>query len=176
MLKLHIGCGDVYLDGWVNVDIDSKKADLIHDVRKPLPYKDNSVDFIYSEALIEHFTVDEVLKVLTDFHRILKPKGVLRIATIDLDYIAFKYFFFWKRQDWIETYGYSYIKTKAEMMNAVFYFWGHKWIYNFEELKRRVTEAGFKKISRKGLRKSGFKELTGLETRKDMKLILEAIK
>jgi len=83
-MNLHIGCGEVYFDGWVNIDKDSEKADKKHDARKRLPYKDNSVDFIYNEHFIEHITVEEAVKILIDFYRVLKPEGVLRIATPDL--------------------------------------------------------------------------------------------
>ena len=174
MLKLHIGCGEVYLNNWINIDFESPKADLIHDLRKPLPYENGSVDLIHNEHFIEHLTAEEGVEFLKDMHRIIKPGGVIRIATPDLDYLAFKYWFGWKKQDWIENYGYSHIQTKAEMMNAVFHYWGHKWLYNFEELNRRLTEAGFKKIQRVKYRQSKNPHLKNLETRKDSKLIVEA--
>ena len=54
MKKLHVGCGEIYLEDWINIDIESPKADLIHDLRKPLPFEDDSIDFIYNEHFIEH--------------------------------------------------------------------------------------------------------------------------
>lgn len=175
-LRLNIGCGDVYFDGWVNIDRDSPKADLKMDIRAALPYEDNGVDFIYNEHLIEHLTVQEGVAVLSEFYRVLKPGGVLRIATPDLDYLVFKYFFFWKRQDWIKRFGYGWIKTRAEMMNIGFREWGHQYLYNREELERRLKEAGFKEISRRKMNKSKFPDLKNRETRIDSKLILEAVK
>lgn len=53
MLGLHIGSGDVYLNGWVNIDSESGKADLRRDLRRRHPYEDDSVEFIYSEHFIE---------------------------------------------------------------------------------------------------------------------------
>jgi len=176
MQKLHIGCGDIYFKGWTNVDLESNKADLKWNMLNPLPYKHDSIDFIYNEHFIEHLTVEEGLGVIKNFHKILKQGGALRIATIDLDYIVHKYNFFWKNQDWIKTHKYQWIKTKAEMMNICFHEWGHKYLYNEEELKRRLEEAGFKKIKSVKFNKSGFEELKNRETRKDSKLILEAIK
>lgn len=176
MLMLNIGCGDIYFDGWVNIDLESTKADLKHDLRTPLPYKNNSVDFIYNEHFIEHLTIQECMVVLSEFYRVLKPGGVLRISTPDLNYLIFKYLFFWKRQDWIKEYGYGWIKTRAEMLNICFREWGHKYLYNKKELERRLREAGFKKIYRQRLNNSNFIELINRETRKDSKLILETIK
>ncbi|MEW5946700.1 MAG: methyltransferase domain-containing protein [bacterium] len=176
MVKLHIGCGDVYLDGWVNIDSESGSADLTHDMREPLPYDDNSVDFIYNEHFIEHVGFEDGLKVMTDFHRVLKPGGVVRVATLDLDYVMKKYFFLWKRQDWIKRYGHQWIKTRAEMMNVVFRHWGHQYLYNGEELERRLRESGFEAVYRRRRNRSRYPELRNLETRRDSKLVMEAEK
>lgn len=176
-MNLHIGCGEVYFDGWVNIDKDSEKADKKHDARKRLPYKDNSVDFIYNEHFIEHITVEEAVKILIDFYRVLKPEGVLRIATPDLDYLIEKYISpSWKNQDWIETYSCQWIQTRAEMLNVCFREWGHQYSYNAEELERRLKQAGFEKIYRQKLNESKYTELANRETREDSKLIVEAVK
>ena len=176
MLKLNIGCGDVHLDGWVNIDLDSPKADLKHDVRTPLPYADNTVDIIYNEHFIEHLSVQEGISFLKECYRVLRQNGVLRIATPDLDYLMFRYFFFWKKQNWLKKYGYDWIKTKAEMINLCFHEWGHKYLYNKEELKRRLQEAGFNRIHKRSYKKSKHQELKDKETRSESKLIFEAIK
>ena len=52
MLKLNLGCGQAYLSGWINIDIDSDKADLKHDLRNGLPYEDNTADYIFNEHFI----------------------------------------------------------------------------------------------------------------------------
>lgn len=176
MLMLHIGCGDVYFEGWINIDISSKKADINHDIRTPLPYDENTVDFIYNEHFIEHLTVQDGLQVLSDFNRVLKKGGVLRIATPNLDYVMFKYFFFWKRQDWIKKYNCGWIKTKAEMINISFREWGHQYLYNKEELERRLRESGFNNIYKQKFNKSKYPDLRNRETRRDSRLILEAEK
>jgi predicted SAM-dependent methyltransferase len=176
MLRLHIGCGDVYLNGWVNIDSESDKADLRHDLRKPLPYDNETVEFIYSEHFIEHLLPEDGELLLRDARRVLRKNGVIRIATPDLDYIVFRYVFGWRKQAWIEKYGYSFMKTKAEMMNVAFHHWGHQWLYNFSELKRRLESSGFTGITRKKYRRSDFSELRDLETREDSKLIVEVVK
>lgn len=176
MMKLHLGCGDVYFEGWVNIDIESEKADFKYDLRTPLPYEDCSVDFIYNEHFIEHLTVKEGLVFLSDCYRVLKKGGVLRIAAPSLDYIMFRYFFFWKWRSWYKKYGCEWIKTKAEMIDNFFRGWGHQYMYNREELERRLREAGFKKIYRKRRNKSSYPELKNRETRKESRLVMEAVK
>lgn len=176
MKKLHLGSGENYFKGWINIDLDSKKADLNIDLTKKLPFKNKSVDYIYSEHFIEHIEVEEAVKLLKECYRILKKNGKIRFATPDLNYIVFRYFFFWKKQDWIKKYGYSHLKTKAEMLNLSFREWGHKYLYNYEELERRFKEAGFKKSERQKLNKSNYKTFKKLESRNDSRLIIEAYK
>jgi predicted SAM-dependent methyltransferase len=175
-LKLHVGCGKVKFPGWVNIDIEPGAADLIIDVRKGLPFDDESVDYIYNEHFIEHLTYEECEKVLQEFWRVLKKGGVLRIATPDLDYIIDRYINNWRDQEWLTWPEYSFIKTRGEMLNISFRWWGHKYLYNEEDLRNQLKKANFKKIVRCEWGKSKHASLCGLETRKDSKLILEAEK
>jgi len=57
-LKLNIGCGTVKFPGWINIDIETN-ADLVLDIRRGLPFDNNSVDFIYCEHFIEHISYKE---------------------------------------------------------------------------------------------------------------------
>lgn len=154
-IKLHIGCGTNYFEGWINIDNNSdnniKKLDVNWDLKNPLPLETNTVDFIYNEHFIEHLTVQQGVILMKEFFRVLKPKGVLRIATPDLDYVVFRYFFFWRQQSWFDKYGYGWVKTNAEAINISFRDWGHQYLHNEKELKNR-------------------------ETRKESGLIIEAIK
>ena len=173
---LHVGCGSVHLDGWINIDLESPVADVKHDLRQPLPYPDGSVDLIYNEHFIEHLNIPDGLIFMRECHRVLKSGGILRLATLDLSHVAFRYFFRWKDQDWITRYNCDWLQTPAEMINLVFRAWEHKFIYDAQELNRRLREAGFTMVKRKKLNKSKHVQLRGRETRKDSKLIMEATK
>ena len=90
--KLHIGCGSKLLQGWVNIDIDEKlNPDIVLDVTKGLPYPDNSVACIHSEDFIEHITLEDGKFFLGECLRVLKPGGVLRIVTPDLNSLVLAY-------------------------------------------------------------------------------------
>ncbi|MDY6844797.1 MAG: glycosyltransferase, partial [Thermodesulfobacteriota bacterium] len=78
-VRLNLGCGSDIRDGFVNIDrrkIDG--VDLITDVSN-LPYHDESVREIVAHDIIEHFPRGETEKVLTEWTRVLKQNGILKI-------------------------------------------------------------------------------------------------
>jgi len=174
-LKLNVGCGKVKFPGWVNIDIEPG-ADLVIDVRKGLPFDDNSVDLIYSEHFLEHLTFEEGEKILREFRRCLKKTGVLRIAMPDLGWVIQEYNKDFKYQNWFPGPEYKFVETKGMAVNMAFRWWGHKYLYNEEDLRNQLTKVGFQKIRRCEWNKSNYPEISGLETRKESKLIAEAMK
>lgn len=90
-LKLHLGCGQRYLKGYINIDFPSSehtiivpKADLYKDIRN-LEYPENSIDEIRSHHLFEHFSRQDALKLLSQWRYWLKPQGLLIIETPDFE-------------------------------------------------------------------------------------------
>ncbi|MEG4086302.1 methyltransferase domain-containing protein [Microcoleus sp. POL10_C6] len=177
--KLHIGCGQVKLAGWVNIDesLHPGITDVQLDITKGLPYDDNSCSLIHHEHFLEHLSAEAGLNFLKECYRVLKLGGVMRIAMPSLDLIIEKYYLGnWKDQDWLKWPEYQFIQTRAEMLNISFRWWGHQWLYDREELHRRLQEAGFTIIRDVEWGNSDIPELRKLETRKDSLLICEAEK
>ncbi len=77
MPKLNLGCGTDIREGYVNLDIIKRQGvDVVHDVNRfPYPFKTSYFDEIYASHLLEH--AEDVLKVLEELYRILKPGGML---------------------------------------------------------------------------------------------------
>ena len=77
-MKLHLGCGNNILSGWVNVDHESTVADLSVDLTvMPWPWGNNSVDEILMQQVLEHFDRPEL--ILAEAYRILKPGGKITV-------------------------------------------------------------------------------------------------
>ena len=88
-MKLHLGCGGTYLDGYVNIDFSPNektimniRADVYCDIRD-LNYEDDSIDEIRSHHLFEHFNRVDALRILIKWRRWLKSGGKLVIETPD---------------------------------------------------------------------------------------------
>lgn len=77
-IKVHLGPGQKnYIAGWVNVDanIFTAKIDLWMDFTSFLPFRDNSVQAIYSHHVIEHLRDDLIQSHFNDMFRVLEPGG-----------------------------------------------------------------------------------------------------
>jgi predicted SAM-dependent methyltransferase len=86
-LKLNLGCGNSHLLGYTNIDIQ-EPCDLIHDLTTPLPFKDNSVDEIFSEGnIISLFSREQWIEFKKDIARVLKPGGKLEINFVNFEYV-----------------------------------------------------------------------------------------
>ncbi len=53
-----------------------------------LDYEDDSVEEVYASHVLEHFSFGELPSVVTEWVRVLKPGGRIRIAVPDFDFIA----------------------------------------------------------------------------------------
>lgn len=173
-MKIHLGCGMNYLPGWINLDLDSPLADMHLDLRNPLPYTDNSIQYIFNEHFIEHISRSEGLSFLSECRRILKPHGVLRISTPDLNWLVKQYLEKnlneWTDVQWVP-------ESPCEMMNQGMREWGHQFVYDLPELNRSLSSVGFKYIEQVPHRDSSFSALQNLECRPwHHELIIEARK
>lgn len=89
--KLHLGCGERYLKGYLNIDyppenhsIMKPKADLLIDFRT-LSYEDGFLEEIRLHHVFEHYTRIQALKLLLTWRRWLRVGGRLHIETPDFD-------------------------------------------------------------------------------------------
>lgn len=85
-MKLHVGCGDVILPGWINMDLENLPGiDLKDDIRELKKIKDETCDIIYASHVLEHVGRNEFENVIKTWNKKLKVGGILRIAVPDFE-------------------------------------------------------------------------------------------
>jgi predicted SAM-dependent methyltransferase len=155
-LRLHIGCGQEALDGWINIDSrELPRVDRVLDVRKGLPFQD--VAAIYAEHFLEHLVLEDGLAFLRECRRALGEEGVLRLSTPNLDWV-------------IDTHYHFAPDASSEsriydcfQLNRAFHGWGHQFLYNQPMLEASLRDAGFGAVRFERYGESEIPFLRGLE-------------
>jgi Methyltransferase domain len=92
MQYLNLGCGRRFHHAWTNVDFVSFDREVIaHNLRTGIPFPDGSFDVVYHSHVLEHFPKPEAAGFLRECQRVLRPRGILRVAVPDLEQMASKY-------------------------------------------------------------------------------------
>ena len=136
------------------------------DVSGRFPYGDASVEAIHTSHMIGTLMRATAQNCLNECFRVLRPGGVLRISTIDLD---------------AAVAGYD-PKAADKFMDLIFCLDTSKkaknrnwWVYNEQALGDRLHKAGFREICRCEYRQGRCPDVETIDSRPGS-LILEAIK
>ncbi|MET9611864.1 methyltransferase domain-containing protein [Kitasatospora indigofera] len=129
--------------------VDGDRVFTQLDISEPLPFADGSVDWVYAEHLIEHVTMPVAVGWLREARRVLRPGGVLRITTPDLARYLTGYVnddgFLARHRRRLAMLGFGppMPARPAFLVNQIFRYYGHQWIYDLDELRHVLTRAGF---------------------------------
>lgn len=138
--KCHIGCGSRdFGPGWIN--IDGKWHPHVHHViedLKKLPYSCNHFELIYASHVIEYFDQFEIVTILEEWKRVLKPGGILRLAVPDFKMMARLYF---TGEPLFRFIGPLF--GRMEMDKKMIY---HKCVYDIDSLISLLESSGFSDI------------------------------
>jgi hypothetical protein len=78
-VRLNLGCGDKILPGYINVDIAATRAgrspDVVCDLHDLKPFASDTVDEVLAVHVVEHFWRWEVVAILKEWLRVVKPGG-----------------------------------------------------------------------------------------------------
>lgn len=172
-IKLHIGCGNTYLDGWVNIDMarPGRKLDLRWDLRRGLPFPNGTVNAVFSEHLFEHLDLASSLGLMKECRRVLKTGGIFRIGVPDLG----RYLHAYMGQDSIIDEFRPTRPTRAVALGEIFYFHGHRSMYDFETLKAMLSEAGFAQVEHSAFRQGKLDPHPDTASRQPETLYVEAV-
>lgn len=107
----------IVVEGWNNIRFNylpyPKTSDHITvGIRKGLPYDNDTFDAIYCCHVSEHLTMEENIKFCKELYRVLKPKGVCRLSTPDLES---------KSIDYLKQY--EAYKNDPTEQNRIKYYW-----------------------------------------------------
>lgn len=128
---------------FLNVDIvPLPKVDLVFDIRKRFPIDSGVIAEIFSAATLEHFRKSDVHHILREFSRVLRPGGVLRVSTPDIEAIAKGIL---EGEDIDRINQHLFGKFKSDETDD---FDVHRWMYPAGKMMEVLREIGFVKIER----------------------------
>lgn len=178
--KIHFGSGSDIKDGFINVDFNSR-ADIFLDVRNKLNIPDNTIEYIYSSHFIEHLEHDDLIAHLCECHRILKPRGVVRLGVPDFPNVFRKYCaqdkeFFEKHRNTLS----EKFELPANMIcamdlvnRAVYEFGQHKICLDMEKISNLLIISGF---SPSAISSKEFDPQIDVSSRREFTFFVEATK
>lgn len=145
VVRLNFGCGETHYDGWCGIDrFHASHVALTLDLRRPLPFPDESVDHCYSEHFLEHLYPDEGQRHVSEVYRILRPDGRYRIVVPDVMKFAKRYL-----EDDVEFFrrAFPWARRPMQAFYCVANWEGrHRNILDFQELKFMGESAGFSDV------------------------------
>ena len=153
--KLHIKANKL-LPEWLNTNfIPRLKEDIMLEPGKKFPFKDKSFDYVFVSNQVEYLDLEHGKRMFSECFRILKSKGILRIATLDLEPVIESYI---NNHDSINN-------KKSFLINHVFKDLKYKFIYDYNTIKELMSAIGFIDIKRCLPDKSEYLNLTNLESK-----------
>jgi SAM-dependent methyltransferase len=137
-LYLHLGCGGVNHDKFVNIDgLPAPHIHYIRSIDDLSPFKDNTVDLIYAAHCLEHFSHRKTSTVLAEWFRVLKPGGILRLSVPDFDALYEIYKESGKEID-------SILEVLMAKQDYKYNF--HMTVFNQSSLERVLKNVGFQEV------------------------------
>lgn len=165
--RLHVGAGGERLPGWLNSDLVA--GDVYLDLTRPLPLPDSSFAYAFGEHVIEHISERQGERLLRELHRVLRPGGVLRITTPDLRKIIAIYedrnpvIGLPEYAEFLDGIAAGEHRRGAQVLNTFMRAWGHRYVYDEEDLRVKLEAAGFAAVRRLEPGESEHDALRGVE-------------
>jgi len=182
MKKVVLGCGREPKLGWINTDqkgftkqktlswFEEKRKEgytiIFLDVTEKFPFEDESIDYIFSEHMIEHVYEKDGLHCLQECLRVLKPGGVVRTVAPS------RTFYETHRDDHSEfTVNYcrrilnreTFLGAANQIAQRSLGEQGHYWVPTLEMLIDQHKKAGFQDVKECTYAESEHKELNGVD-------------
>ncbi len=177
-IKLNLGCAKATKKRFINIDF-MKFGDLRLDLRKTLPFKDNSVDYIFTEHFFQYidFIDSVVIRCMSDYYRILKKGGKIRMIIPNHEKIFKAYakkdisfFQSFMRIDNKLPHPFRYASI-IDYINYSFQYGKVRYCYDFEKIHILLKSIGFNNVI-----KDNFNPKEDTDSRKTYSLYIVAEK
>lgn len=145
---LEVGAGNKKgQNGWLTLDVN-RNCDLYWDLRKGIPFPDESISKIYSSHFLEHLSFEEGQQFLDECLRTLRQGGIFSISVPDAEiYIKGYLNGNLDRSKFLEGEPNDKYTTKIDYINYIAYMGGHhKYMFDRENLLHILEAKGFKNV------------------------------
>ena len=137
-IKVHLGAGEINLQGWVNVD--ARPLQHIHSRTSSLalePFKDGAIGAVYICHVLEHLSFVDADTLLAALHGKLMDGGVILISVPDFDALLRRY----------RATGENLDSIKHALMGGQGYEYNfHKSVYTPPALSKILMTAGYRDV------------------------------
>ena len=147
-ILLEVGAGNKKgCNGWLTIDM-TRRCDLFWDLRKGIPFPDESVSKIYSSHFFEHLTFKDGQRFLDECLRVLLPGGTFSICVPNARLYIEAYLKSELDTDVFFGFKPAYNNTtKIDYVNYTAYSDGqHKYMFDEENLIHILNEKGMKNV------------------------------
>lgn len=153
---VNLGSGPRGLDNrhWVNVDgFRDQNVHYLLDFGRALPFPDESVEGVFCEHVLEHFSLEDGEKLTKESYRILRPGGCLRVIVPDAERVLKRYF---DSPDEIVARRGVGTETPMEIVNLFFrQRYEHQFLYDWPTIQKMLLRAGFNAVFRSAFGQNG---------------------
>lgn len=166
--RLHVGCGHHPLKNWLNCDYNPSMPEILAADASDLRFvPSESFLYVFSEHLSEHLDTQAADKFLAECFRVLKPGGILRVATPNLSYFCRMIIdpspFDADYLDFDQRRNGAHATPVADTFNRMMRNWGHTYIYDEAALTWYMHRRGFEQVSSRQALQSDHEFLRYLE-------------
>jgi len=175
--RLNWGCGTQPEAGWINSDRkEGPGIDISCDIREGLPLADASIDYAVSIHALPEVPYADLLPVLRELRRVLKPDGVLRLGLPNLEHAVDAY----RRgeRDWFLIPDEEMSSLGGKLIAQLVWYGYSRTLFVPEFAEELLRKAGFVQVRglAGGQTASPYPEIVALDDRPQESFFVEAVK
>lgn len=175
--RLHWGCGSRRPDGWINSDRkEGPGIDISCDILNGLPLDTGSIDYAVSIHALQEESYPDLVPVLKELRRVLRPNGVLRLGLPDLDRTIQAYLR--KDSSSFPIPDEEAMSIGAKLVVHLICYGYTRTFFTHDFMEEQLYKAGFTRVDRCGYKEtqSPYPGIVELDNREEESLFVEAIK